>query len=213
MNGLSHSPQQQQQQHMLPPQQQQKSAQLPNGIRPIDSKKPDDVTKSSDRLFPYGTKSLQEPLTNGRRHPYPDRPIEKIQEINEKCLDNNDRSFSHNPKNSMAPPMSSNVPNSSSLFPKPFKVPTHHDKSHPVVRPISNHIAPSTPTETGENVENILKMMTSTLSVEPLSKIAATPRNELEVQQPSRNHIYATGLPPMFRGSLNQRKFIINLFN
>lgn len=201
MNGLSHSPQQQQQppqhqqtqQHMMPPQ--QKPSQMPNGIRPID-KKSDDISKS-DRLYPYGAKSLQEPLTNGRRQPYLERPIDKSLDIN---MD--DRNSIHNIKNSMAPPMSSNVPNSSSMFTKPFKVPMHHDKAHSVPRPITNHVAPSTPTGTND-VEDILKMM-KTFS-EPLSKLAATPRVELEVQQPSKNHIYATGLP-IFRGPMIQSK-------
>lgn len=212
MNGLSHSPQQLQQQqqppqhqqtqpqpqpHMMPLQ--QKPSQMPNGIRPID-KKSDDISKS-DRLYPYGAKCLQEPLTNGRRQPYPERPIDK-------SLDNNvdDRAPTHNIKNSMAPPMSSNVPNSSSMFSKPFKVPMHHDKAHSVPRPISNHVAPSTPSGTGENIEDILKIMKSTF-VEPLSKLAATPRVELEVQQPSKNHIYATGLP-IFRNPMTQSEFL-----
>lgn len=200
MNGLSHSPlqHQQTQQQMMPPQ--QKPSQMPNGIRPID-KKSDDISKS-DRLYPYGAKSLQESLTNGRRQPYLERPIDK-------SLDNNvdDRNSMHNMKNSMAPPMSSNVPNSSSMFSKPFKVPMHHDKAHSAPRPISNHVAPPTPTGTGQNeVEDILKMMKTTF-VEPLSKLAATPRVELEVQQPSKNHIYATGLP-MFRGPMNQSEFL-----
>lgn len=204
INGLSHSPQQQQQQqqqtqqHRMPPQ--QKPSQMPNGIRPID-KKCDDISKS-DRHYPYGVKSLQEPLTNGRRQPYLERPIDKSLDINV-----DERNSMHNIKNSMAPPMSSNVPNSSSLFSKPFKVPMHHDKVHSAPRPILNHVAPSTPTGvgTGENVEDILKMM-KTFS-EPLSKLAATPRVELEVQQPSKNHIYATGLP-IFRGPINQSEFL-----
>lgn len=212
MNGLSHSPQQlqqQQQQQMLPPQ--QKPSQMPNGIR-LDAKKLD-----SDRLFPFGTKSLQEPLTNGnRRHPYPDRPIDKIVDSNDKNLDSNDRHFMHsNSKNSMAPPMSTNVPNSSSLFPKPFKVPVHQDKAHPVPRPITNHIEPITPSvETGDNVESILKLMTAPLGVAPLEEIAATPRTELEVQHSNKKHVYAMpGLPTMSRAFLNQRKSISVIYS
>lgn len=208
MNGFSRSPQQQQSQHMSQQQSSHKTSQMPNGIRQMEPKKPDDLLKS-DRLFPYGTKSLQEP-TNGRRHPpYPDRNTD----LNEKNLvENNDRNYSHNNvKNSMAPPMSSNVPNSSTLFSKPFKPPPqqHHDKqtSSSAGRPILNHIAPSsTPTGAGENVENILRMM-KTSFVEPLSKIAATPRTELDVQTPNKNHVYA-GLPPLFRGASGQRKFL-----
>lgn len=120
------------------------------------------------------------PLTNGRRHQL-DRPSEKIQESCEKPLEN-DKAFSK------------------PLFAKPFKVPPHHD-THLKSRSMANHIeTPSTPTDGGRDVESILKMMTSTL--EPLTKIAATPRTEIEDKQPNRSYVYAN-LPPFFKPHIN----------
>lgn len=49
----------------------------------------------------------------------------------------------------------------------------------------------------GQNVESILKMMTTNY-LAPVSKIAATPRTEVAEQQPSKQHVYAE-LPPLFK--------------
>lgn len=118
--------------------------------------------------------SIANPISNGRRHF--DRPIEKLQESN-------------NDKNVEAP-----------VFAKPFKVPLQHDLN-PKNRCNSNQIEPSSlPTEGGRDVESILKLMTSTL--EPLTKIAATPRTEIEVQQPNKPYVYAN-LPPFFKPPMN----------
>ncbi|XP_055308289.1 AF4/FMR2 family member lilli-like isoform X2 [Sitodiplosis mosellana] len=122
------------------------------------------------------------PVANGRRHPQIDRPTEKIQESCEKSVDC-DKGF---PK---------------PLFAKPFKVPPHHDTSHSKNRSMPNHVdTPSTPTDGGRDVESILKMMTSTLA--PLTKIAATPRTEIEDKQPNRSYVYAN-LPPFFKPPIN----------
>lgn len=65
----------------------------------------------------------------------------------------------------------------------------------PQLPPSVQHAPPTTPSSGGD-VESILKMMTSTMA--PLTKIAATPRTEVEVQQPSKQHVYAE-LPPLFK--------------
>lgn len=147
---------------MIP--QQNKLIQPPNGVRPN---------------FKYSTQSsnsIGNSIPNGRRQL--DRPIEKIQEINnDKSLENTDK-FS-------AP-----------VFAKPFKVP-HQQDPISKTRSNSNH---TEPIEGGRDVESILKMMTSTL--EPLTKIAATPRTEIEVQQPNKPYVYAN-LPPFFKPPIN----------
>lgn len=121
--------------------------------------------------------SMGTSISNSRRQF--NRPMEKIQESNnDKSVENTDKVFQ--------------IP----VFAKPFKVPHQHD---PISKPRSNsnHIEPSSlPTEGGRDVESILKMMTSTL--EPLTKIAATPRTEIEVQQPNKPYVYAN-LPPFFK--------------
>lgn len=97
----------------------------------------------------------------------------------------------------MNPPSLTNGRNSS-IYQKPNP---KHELTAPLM-PLSQlptlppqHAPPSTPSGGGD-VESILKMMTSTMA--PLSKIAATPRTELEVQQPSKQHVYAE-LPPLFK--------------
>lgn len=95
------------------------------------------------------------------------------------------------------------------LFPKPLKLPPHHD-SHlhsAKIRPIPEPITPDTPTGGAEDIESILKMMKSSVMT-PLDKIAATPRTEMEVQQPNKPLVYAglPGLPPLFRQPQNPRK-------
>lgn len=121
--------------------------------------------------------SIGNSIFNGRRHF--DRPIEKVQESN------NDKSVEIIDKGFQAP-----------VFAKPFKVPQQHDPNSKI-RCNSNQNEPSSlPTEGGRDVESILKLMTSTL--EPLTKIAATPRTEIEVQQPNKPYVYAN-LPPFFK--------------
>lgn len=123
--------------------------------------------------------SLGNPITNGRRHAQIDRSNEKIQENSDKPLDSVDKGFSK------------------PLFARPLKVPPHHDSSHSKIRSMPNNVeTPSTPTDGGRDVESILKMMTSTL--EPLTKIAATPRTEIEDKQPNKSYVYAN-LPPFFK--------------
>lgn len=100
--------------------------------------------------------------------------------------------------------------NPSSLFSKPTKLPPH-DQLDPMQSlmpmpelPSMAQPMPETPTK----VEEILKMMTKQL-VEgpPLSKIAATPRTEIEVQTPNKKHVYAE-LPPslLFKPPMKPRK-------
>lgn len=150
------------------PPQQNKVPQLPNGMR------------ANYKYHSQPPNNMGMPITNGRRHTQTDRPNEKTQESIEKPLDNIDKGFSK------------------PLFAKPFKLPPHHDSLHLKNRPIPNQgeLTPSTPTDGGRDVESILKMMTSTL--EPLTKIAATPRTEIEDKQPNKSHVYAN-LPPFFK--------------
>lgn len=128
--------------------------------------------------------------SNGRRHGHSDRSNDKLHENNEKNNDNTDKVF-------QAP-----------VFAKPFKIPPHHDQSQSKVRSVSNQSETQLlPSDGNRDVESILKMMTSTL--EPLTKIAATPRTEIEVQQPNRSYVYAN-LPPFLRMPMsNCSKFYI----
>lgn len=99
--------------------------------------------------------------------------------------------------------------NPSSLFSKPTKL-TLHDQLDPLqsLMPMPELPNLAQPPETPTKVEEILKMMTKQL-VEgpPLSKIAATPRTEIEVQQPNKKHVYAELPPSMFKPPLRPRKF------
>lgn len=88
-----------------------------------------------------------------------------------------------------------NVEKGMPVFTKPFKIPTQPDQL------ISNRLQNTTDhssshNDGGKDVESILKMMTSTL--EPLTKIAATPRTDIDVQTPNKPHVYAN-LPPLSR--------------
>lgn len=121
------------------------------------------------------------PTSNGRRNTHSDRSIEKLHENNDKNNDNTDKVFQ------------------TPVFAKPFKIPPHHEQSHLKLRSVPNQCLSepqSTPTDGNRDVESILKLMTSTL--EPLTKIAATPRTEIEVQQPNKPYVYAN-LPPFLR--------------
>lgn len=90
------------------------------------------------------------------------------------------------------------------VFAKPFKVPLNHDQINCKLRSTKSENS-TTHSDGGRDVESILKMMTSTL--EPLTKIAATPRTEIEVHQPNKSYIYAN-LPPFSRStSLNGKTF------
>lgn len=136
--------------------------------------------KTNYKYQSQSTNNMGVPLINGRRQQL-DRSSEKIQESCENPLENN-KTFTQ------------------PLFAKPFKVPPQHD-THIKSRSMANHIeTPSTPTDGGRDVESILKMMTSTL--EPLTKIAATPRTEIEDKQPNRSYVYAN-LPPFFKPHIN----------
>lgn len=131
---------------------------------------------------PQSTSNAGIPIANGRRHQQIDRSNEKIHESCEKPIDC-DKVFTK------------------PLFAKPIKVLPHHDQSLSKNRSMTNHIeTPSTPTDGGRDVESILKMMTSTL--EPLTKIAATPRTEIEDKQPNKSYVYAN-LPPFFKPPIN----------
>lgn len=134
-------------------------------------------------------------MTNGRCHTYSDKPDEKFQ-------DDKHHESSQNALPFMQPILST------PLFAKPFKIPAHHDQ-HLKTRTKNHTEQPSTTTGSGGDVNSILKMMTSTY--EPLSKLAATPRTEIEDQQPKKQHVYA-GLPPLFRPASNPREFIF-IFN
>lgn len=86
------------------------------------------------------------------------------------------------------------------VFAKPFKIPTQPDHSSSKNR--QTNVIDYTPSNNhgGKDVESILKMMTSTL--EPLTKIAATPRTDIDVQTPNKPYVYAN-LPPLLRATIN----------
>lgn len=103
--------------------------------------------------------------------------------------------------------------NPSSLFSKPTKLPPN-DQLEPLqsLMPMpqlpSLTQPPATPTSAvGGDIESILKIMTSSLA--PLSKIAATPRTEVEVQQPNKQHVYAELPPSLFKPPMKPRKFYL----
>lgn len=103
---------------------------------------------------------------------------------------------------------SSSSANPSSLFSKPSKLPPQ-DQLDPLqsLMPMPELPSMGQPPETPTKVEEILKMMTKQL-VEgpPLSKIAATPRTEIEVQQPNKKHVYAELPPSLFKPPMKPRK-------
>lgn len=86
------------------------------------------------------------------------------------------------------------------VFAKPFKVPAQLDPQISKSRPTNTIEPTSSRSDGGKDVESILKMMTSTL--EPLTKIAATPRTDIDVQTPNKSYVYAN-LPPLLRGVAN----------
>lgn len=145
--------------------------------------------RSSYKYQSQPSNSMGMPITNGRRHPQIDRSNDKNQECVEKPMESSDKVFSN------------------SFFAKPFKVPPHHDQLHSKNRSIPNQVE-TPPTDGGRDVESILKMMTSTL--EPLTKIAATPRTEIEDKQPNKSYVYAN-LPPFFKPPSNSSKLILFL--
>lgn len=81
-----------------------------------------------------------------------------------------------------------------------FRIPTQPDHQISKNRPQNPTDHSSSHNDGGKDVESILKMMTSTL--EPLTKIAATPRTDIDVQTPNKPYVYAN-LPPLLRASLN----------
>lgn len=95
--------------------------------------------------------------------------------------------------------------NPSSLFSKPTKLPPH-DQLEPLQSLMPESPGLMQPPETPTKVEEILKMMTKQLVGPPLSKIAATPRTEIEVQQPNKKHVYAELPPQLFKPPMKPRK-------
>lgn len=93
-------------------------------------------------------------------------------------------------------PDNDNVEKGVPVFAKPFKIPSQPD--HLIAKSRAQNINDhsSSHNDGGKDVESILKMMTSTL--EPLTKIAATPRTDIDVQTSNKPHVYAN-LPPMMR--------------
>lgn len=84
------------------------------------------------------------------------------------------------------------------VFAKPFKIPSQPDHHSFKNRPSNTMDFSTSHNHGGKDVESILKMMTSTL--EPLTKIAATPRTDIDVQTPKKPYVYAN-LPPLLRAS------------
>lgn len=111
-------------------------------------------------------------ITNGRKLGNLETPLEKRNDIVEKGMP---------------------------IFAKPFKIPSQpdHQISKSRIPNLVDHS--SSHSDGGKDVESILKMMTSTL--EPLTKIAATPRTEIDVQTPNKPFVYA--LPPLLRAPAN----------
>lgn len=85
----------------------------------------------------------------------------------------NEQKFPTATSGSMGPPLSNGI--SDDRFIKPRNVPNER------IPP------PSEP----PNIENILKMMTSSSALPIIDGIGATPRTEIEVQQPNKSHVYA----------------------
>lgn len=95
------------------------------------------------------------------------------------------------------------------VFVKPFKIPTQPDHSMSKNRIQTTTDHSSSQNDGGKDVESILKMMTSTL--EPLTKIAATPRTDIDVQTPNKPYVYAN-LPPLLRApAVNCNKSMLKL--
>lgn len=82
------------------------------------------------------------------------------------------------------------------------RVPTFAKPAKPEHQP--NILAPSTPSSGGGDIDRILKMMTSL--VDPLSGIAATPRNEIAELHPPKQHKYAE-MPPLFKPPIKPREY------
>lgn len=95
---------------------------------------------------------------------------------------------------SMGPPLT-NGRGAGELFQKPRKLPPT-EPLEPPASPFPN---------AGGDIENILKLMTSS-TMTPLSKIGATPRTEIEVQQPNKAHVYAE-LPPPYLKQNKRREY------
>lgn len=81
-----------------------------------------------------------------------------------------------------------------------FRIPSQPDHQISKIRPPNPTDHSASHNDGGKDVESILKMMTSTL--EPLTKIAATPRTDIDVQTPNKPYVYAN-LPPLLRASAN----------
>lgn len=105
---------------------------------------------------------------------------------------------------SMAPPPITNGRLSSFVKPKIIHEPQPPlQQLQPMAPPPVVNSAAATPSSGGD-VEIILKMMTS--MVDPLSKIAATPRTDLAEVQPQKQHKYVE-LPPLYKPTTKPRKF------
>lgn len=91
-----------------------------------------------------------------------------------------------------------NVEKAMPVFAKPFKIPSQPEYIVSKNRSQNCTDHPTSHNDGGKDVESILKMMTSTL--EPLTKIAATPRTDIDVQTPNKPHVYAH-LPPLLRST------------
>lgn len=139
----------------------------------------------------HAPNSIGVQIPNGRRQ------LDRTNEKNQEAIDTN---LINIDKGNQAP-----------IFAKPFKVPQLNDQQISKTRTMTTHMEPPTPSpDGGKDVESILKFMTSTL--EPLTKIAATPRNEIEIQQPNKPYVYAN-LPPFFKPISNSSsKFNLDLF-
>lgn len=177
MNGLSLSPQQQQQkpqqqQAQLPPQNTQQSKTIqPPPTPPLNGIRP------GYKYTSQTPNNIGAQITNGRRQSQLSTN-DKIIEVSDKLSDTIDQGIP-------AP-----------VFAKPFKVPLQQDIISKTKLTTNQMEPPSPSPDGGKDVESILKMMTSTL--EPLTKIAATPRTEIEIQQPNKPYVYAN-LPPFFK--------------
>lgn len=110
----------------------------------------------------------------------------------------NEQKFPTATSGSMGPPLSNGI--SDDRFIKPRNVPNERIPLEPPASPY-----------TGQKIENILKMMTSTAALPIIGGIGATPRTEIEDQQPNKSHVYAELPSSCFKTLSKRRKYLAYL--
>lgn len=118
----------------------------------------------------------------------------------------------------MGPPLTNGRPaadNRTDLFQMPRKLPPETTASTTSSAINDNEfVAPLPPNATpnsavGGDIQHILNYMKFELSTAPLTKIAATPRTEIEAPQTNKKHVYAELPPHGFKPPMKPRKFYV----